>query len=183
MQTPGFVERQRPQVSPNPYVDIQVDRLYRGKPIAKALFRKLLRKLLGPGKRIAPVVPYNGLVVLDRPDLYGEGIYYEPDFWRTLALLGLKPCERVFEFCAGPGYIAYSLLAHGFCQELTLADVNPAAVEVARQTARLNGVEHLVNIYLSDGLKQIPEKEKWDLVVGNPPSVSSRVLKKGQKIQ
>ena len=169
MQTREFVERQRPQVSPNPYVDVQVDRLYRGRPVVKALLRKVRRKLLGPSKGIAPAVIYNGLVVLDRPDLYGEGIFYEPDFWRTLLLLDLKPCERVLEFCAGPGYIGYSLLAHGFCQELTLADVNPAAVEVARQTARFNGVEHLVNIYLSDGLKQIPENEKWDLVLGNPP--------------
>ena len=32
-------------------------------------------------------------------------------------------------------------------------------------------MEHLVNIHLSDGLKQIPETEKWDLVIGNPPRI------------
>ena len=156
----------------DPYTDVQIDRLHRGKPVLKALLRKLLRKVRGPTKRITPVVVYNGLVVFDRFDLYGEGIFYETEFYKALLLLGVTPCEHVFEFCAGPGYIGYSLLAYGFCRKLTLADVNPVAVEAARRTARYNGIEKLVNIYLSDGLKQIPETDKWDLVIGNPPNIS-----------
>ena len=42
-------------------------------------------------------------------------------------------------------------------------------MEIARRTAALNRIEHLVNVYLSDSLKQIPLDERWDLVVGNPP--------------
>jgi 16S rRNA G1207 methylase RsmC len=81
----------------------------------------------------------------------------------------LDECGRLFEFCAGPGYIGYSLLAHGFCKHLTLADVNPVAVRAAQRTADFNGIAHRVTVYLSDGLDQIPANEKWDLVVGNPP--------------
>ena len=78
-------------------------------------------------------------------------------------------CERLFEFCAGPAYIGYSLLANGFCERLTLADINPVSVEAARKTAEFNNIQHLVNTYVSDSLKQIPDSERWDLVVGNPP--------------
>ena len=170
----------QPSMYFDPYTDVQIDRLHLGKPVLKALLRKLLRKVRGPSKRIAPAVVYNGLVVFDRFDLYGEGIFYETEFYRALLLLGVTPCEHVFEFCAGPGYIGYSLLAYGFCQKLTLADVNPVAVEAARRTARYNGIEKLVNIYLSDGLKQIPENDKWDLVVSNPP-VLSRSMEIGKK--
>jgi len=43
------------------------------------------------------------------------------------------------------------------------------AVEAARKTAEFNNIQHLVNTYVSDSLKQIPDSERWDLVVGNPP--------------
>jgi methylase of polypeptide subunit release factors len=40
---------------------------------------------------------------------------------------------------------------------------------MARMTARYNHIEDHVNVYLSDSLDDIPESEKWDLAVGNPP--------------
>jgi methylase of polypeptide subunit release factors len=76
---------------------------------------------------------------------------------------------HLFEFCAGPGFIGFSLLAHGLCDKLTLADINPDAVALCRETVRRNKLEDRVSVYVSDGLKDIPESEKWDLVVGNPP--------------
>ena len=76
---------------------------------------------------------------------------------------------HVFEFCAGPGFIGFSLLAHNLCERLTLADVNPEAIAVCRETIRRNKLEARVSTYLSDGLDGIPDTERWDLVVGNPP--------------
>jgi methylase of polypeptide subunit release factors len=76
---------------------------------------------------------------------------------------------HIFEFCAGPGFIGFSLLAHGLCDKLTLADINPHAVAMCRETVRRNKLEDRVSVYLSDGLKDIPATEQWDLVVGNPP--------------
>ncbi|MDO8492548.1 MAG: methyltransferase [bacterium] len=77
--------------------------------------------------------------------------------------------DHIFEFCAGPGFIGFSLLAHGLCNKLTLADINPKAVEACKETVRMNNLESKVSIFLSDNLKQIPPSEKWDLAVGNPP--------------
>jgi len=111
---------------------------------------------------------YNGIVVFDTPNLHGGGLWYEQDFSRQLLELGLRRCERLFEFCAGPGYIGYSLLAHGFCNRLVFADVNAAAIEIAKYT-RYNGIEHLTRFHVSSGLDDIPSDERWDLVVGNPP--------------
>lgn len=143
---------------------------YHATTLVKVLLGKLARKLFGPQNLVKPVVFYNGLVVFDRLDLHGGGLSLAQDYCRVLLELGLKRCERIYEFCSGPGYIGYSLLANGFCERLTLADVNPIAVEVTKYTAKFNNIEHLVNIYLSDILDQMPKEEKWDLVVGNPPN-------------
>ena len=43
--------------------------------------------------------------------------------------LGLPRQPRVFERCAGPGFIGFALLGYGFCDTLCLAGVNPEAVE------------------------------------------------------
>ena len=81
----------------------------------------------------------------------------------------IGPVERAFEWCAGPGYIGFALLGSGLCTHLTLADINPDAVEAARLTVRRQGLEDRVTVFQSDNLRDIPESEQWDLVVGDPP--------------
>lgn len=77
--------------------------------------------------------------------------------------------EHAYEWCSGPGYIGFALLGAGLCEHLTLADINPEAVEACRETVRRNGLEDRVDVYLSDNLKGIPAEVRWDLVVGDPP--------------
>jgi methylase of polypeptide subunit release factors len=140
--------------------------------LARVLARKAQRRMLRTvGCVTLPerAVMYNGVVVFDTPKLHGEGITVGADYLRALVTLGFTRCDRIFEFCAGPGYIGYSLLANGFCERLTLADINPVAVKMARRTAAYNGIESLVNIYQSDVLDGIPVEEQWNLVVSNPP--------------
>jgi Methyltransferase small domain len=145
-----------------------LDRNYSAGVLARALARKLRRKIFGLPPEIEPAYRF-GYVIFDRPDLDGGGPGFGQDYIRALEEIGLRHCGRLFEFCAGPGYIGYSLMARGVCGSLALADVNPVAVEAARKTAGFNGIEDRVSIYLSDGFDQIPASEKWDLVVGNPP--------------
>lgn len=76
---------------------------------------------------------------------------------------------RLFDFCAGAGFIGFSLLARGLCDTLCLSDINPDAVETMKKTVRENGLDGRVTVYQSDCLNDIPEHERWDLVVGNPP--------------
>ena len=77
--------------------------------------------------------------------------------------------RHCFEFCSGPGFIGFSLLAHGLCQRLTLADINGEAVAACRSTIAHNNLNDVVTVYESDCLDSIPATEQWDLVVGNPP--------------
>lgn len=80
----------------------------------------------------------------------------------------IGPVAHAYEFGAGPGFIGFSLLAHGLCERLTLSDVNPAAVRACEHTVRVNQLDD-VAVYQSNVLAGIPPHERWDLVVSNPP--------------
>ncbi len=82
---------------------------------------------------------------------------------------GMPKQQRVFEWCAGPGFIGFSLLAHDLCESLCLADINPEAVAACRRTVKANRLFDRVSVYHSDNLKTVPANERWDLVVANPP--------------
>jgi Methyltransferase small domain len=130
---------------------------------------RLRDRLFGRSLKFEPAVSYHGLLVFDREDLNGGGLWQAQNYSRALLELGVGPCERVFDFCSGPGYIGYYLLASGYCKTLAMSDINPVAMDVARYTASYNRIEDIVSTYISDVLQQIPESEKWDLVVGNLP--------------
>ena len=90
----------------------------------------------------------------------------------------LKKFGRAYEWCAGPGFIGFSLLANGFCDSLCLSDVHPPAIAALKETVKINGLENKVSIYHSDSLDNIPNDEKWNLVVGNPPHYKKIQLSK-----
>lgn len=78
--------------------------------------------------------------------------------------------RRAYEWCAGPGFCGFSLLAKGLCEELVLADINPRAIRAARKTIRRNRLEGRVTTYLGDGVGALPPGLTFDLVIGNPPN-------------
>jgi hypothetical protein len=120
-----------------------------------------------PGETV--VANYAGIAVLDRLGQHKGGLALGRDFPRVLNELGIGRQPSLYEFCAGPGYIGYSLLAAGWCETLTLSDIDSGAVATARRTAALNRLGDRVSIFESDVLDQIPSDQRWDLVVGNPP--------------
>jgi len=113
-------------------------------------------------------VQYKDIRVSYLPELDGGGMDFGQEYiWVLEQKTGRV--GHLFEFCAGPGFIGFSLLAHGLCDRLTVADINPKAVEACRVTVKENGLESKVAVYQSDCLDDIPQSEKWDLVVSNPP--------------
>lgn len=113
-------------------------------------------------------VRYKNIDVSYHPSLDGGGMDFGQEFiWVLEEKFGRV--GHLFEFCAGPGFIGFSLLAHGLCDRLTVADINPEAVEACRVTVKENGLESKIAVYQSDCLDDIPQGEKWDLVVSNPP--------------
>ena len=110
-----------------------------------------------------------GVRVSYKPHLDGGGREFGQDFIPFLRRRGMPRQGRAFEWCAGPGFIGFSLLGHGLTDTLCLADINPAAVAACERTVRDNGLADRVAIYLSDNLAALPANERFDLVVSNPP--------------
>jgi len=122
-------------------------------------------------------VEFQGIKVFYTRELDGGGAGFGQDYIDFVGS-NFPPQERIFEWCSGPGFIGFSLLAHGLCNTLCLADINPLAVQACLKTIRFNNLETKVTVYLSDNLKHIPSSEKWDLVVGNPPHFKCICTKK-----
>ncbi|MER9586055.1 methyltransferase [Mesorhizobium sp. M0276] len=118
---------------------------------------------------------WNGISVYYTDNLDGGGLDFADDY------LDLFNCfkdrsrfQRMFEWCSGPGFIGYSMLANNICKSLCLADFYQPAIDAAQYTTRTNNIEDRVTIYQGDGLLALPEWEKFDLVVGNPPHYVER---------
>jgi predicted RNA methylase len=129
---------------------------------------KPMLRLLKPWRTTS----YCGIRVHYKRHLDGGGTGFGQTFIPFLAHRGMPKQSRIFEWCAGPGFIGFSMLAHGMCDTLCLADINPLAVRACRRTIRHNGLSDRVCAYLSGNLKAIPPTEQWDLIVSNPPHFS-----------
>jgi predicted RNA methylase len=126
--------------------------------------RPVLRKL-----RPSRLVRFGSISIRYRAELDGGGTTFGQDFISFFRARGMSRQQRLFEWCSGPGFIGFSLLASGICETLCLADINPKAVASCRKTVRVNGLEDRVSVYESNNLRSIPRTEKWSLVVSNPP--------------
>ena len=125
-------------------------------------------------------IKYNDIEVVYKENLHGGGIRFGQQFIPVVKER-FGHVNHVFEFCSGPGFIGFSLLANNLCYKLTVADINPEAVKVLNETIGKNSLESRVTAYLSDCLDAIPETEKWDLVVGNPPHVFCKTEEEHKK--
>jgi hypothetical protein len=113
-------------------------------------------------------IKYNDIEVSFLWRLNGGGVIAASEFVRIVSEK-MGKVDHVFEYCAGPGFIGFALLANNLCDQLTLADVNPEAIEAIKETIKNNNLQDKVTVYEADCLDAIPATEQWDLVVGNPP--------------
>jgi len=123
---------------------------------------------------VEPVVPwktetYAGLDVYYKEYIEVGGRSFGQGFIPFLKGLGMPKQKRAFEWCAGAGFVGFSALANGLCEELALADISTQAMKACRHTIAKNKLGPRCVAYVSDNLKDIPKSEKWDLVLGNPP--------------
>jgi methylase of polypeptide subunit release factors len=113
-------------------------------------------------------VRYKDLTVHYKGDLNGGGLGLSYQFVKFIGE-NIGPVEHIHEYCAGPGFIGFNLLANGLCKTVSFSDINADALDCIRETVKFNGLEDKVRIYLSDCLDDVPKEKGWDLVVGNPP--------------
>lgn len=78
---------------------------------------------------------------------------------------------NVLDLCTGSGCIGISIACSAKKSNVTCSDVSNKALDVARQNARINGVD--IDFILSDMLENC---EKYDVIVSNPPYIPSKTV-------
>lgn len=118
----------------------------------------------------------NDLDVLYTPDLDGGGTYIGKDFLNVLRYkYPYKKFQRCLDWCSGPGFIGFLLLANDYCRSLCLVDSNVNAINYAQQTIKNTPYQDLVTTYNISTIKNLPAVEKFDLIVSNPPHFCSEI--------
>ena len=80
---------------------------------------------------------------------------------------------EVADLCTGSGCIGLSLLMYGCPCSMTLMDISPSALDMARKNAHLHGLRDKCRFILGDIRCDLPV-EKFDLIVSNPPYIPSK---------
>lgn len=96
------------------------------------------------------------------------------------AIQVMRPKMKVLDMCTGSGCIVLSILK--MCKEKYYmtdlqgigADVSEEALKVARENSRR--LEVPVTWIQSDLFAKIPEEEKYDVIVSNPPYIETAVI-------
>lgn len=88
-----------------------------------------------------------------------------------------KTPERVLDMCTGSGCIAIAIAKQfeGMCM-VDAVDISEDALEVAQRNIEAYEMEQLVTPILSDLFDALPEGDKYDLIVANPPYVNAEDL-------
>ncbi len=110
-----------------------------------------------------------GLDIYYRENLDGAGRLFAPHFVNFVRERHPGGVGTIFEWCAGPGFIGFSLFAAGLCKHLTVTDINPRAIDCVRRSVKANDLSGRVSSYVSDTPASLPEDERFDIVVANPP--------------
>jgi methylase of polypeptide subunit release factors len=110
--------------------------------------------------------------VFYEPGMDGGGTWFGQEY---ISVIPERYPRRIFEncleWCAGPGYIGYSILDHGLCNHLSLVEIHTPTAQQAQRTKEdsSNQCDSQVTIYNTGDISQLPENAKFDLIVGNPP--------------
>jgi hypothetical protein len=121
-------------------------------PSLATSWKRFRRRYLRPWR----TVRYGDLRVHYKKHLDGGGSWFGQEYIPFLQARGMPKQQRAFEWCSGPAFIGFSLLANGLCETLCVADINDQAVEACRRTVRTNRLSDRVSVYESDNLNNIP---------------------------
>lgn len=102
-------------------------------------------------------------------DQDGGGTWFGQEYVSVIAQRYGRRFRHCLEWCAGPGFIGFALMAHHLCDRLCLVDSHLPLGDSIRATTQHNHCEQAVSFWCTDSLSVLPESDKFDLIVANPP--------------
>ena len=85
--------------------------------------------------------------------------------------------KKILDLCTGSGAIAVSLAKYIEDSQITAIDISKKALNVAKKNAKNNEVENQIT-FIESNLFEKVKKEKYDMIVSNPPYIRKEVMKK-----
>lgn len=84
-----------------------------------------------------------------------------------------RPPEQVLDLCTGSGCIGITAAHIWPDARVDLVEVDPNAVELARENIGLHGLSDRVTAYQGSLYEPLPEASRYDLILANPPYVDA----------
>ena len=101
----------------------------------------------------------------------GGGSKHYVDFLNVIGTE--KKYNNCLEWCAGLSAIGFSLVDAGIAKNIVLMDIYEPALIRAQENAKNNNIIDNVSIRVCDTIDSLPNTDKFDLVVSNPPHSNS----------
>jgi len=95
-----------------------------------------------------------------------------------LALQALPPEGRILDMGTGTGCIPISILANRPDAMGLATDLEPAALDMAKQNAERHGVNRRLDFAQGDWFGAVDKGDRFDLILSNPPYIASAVIDK-----
>lgn len=111
----------------------------------------------------------NEFTVLYVHGLDGGGHHHLSDFKQVVDNHGKDKYTNAVEWCAGFGVIGFDFLNRDMCEHMSFIDYFEPAIHWINETAKHNKIEGKITTFETGKISTIPETEKWDLVLANPP--------------
>lgn len=89
---------------------------------------------------------------------------------------GQKEPLKGLEIGCGSGIISISLLKHCQFLEMDAVDINPLALELTRDNAEKNRVDHRLQVFYSDLFSALEKNHQYDFIISNPPYIKTQVI-------
>jgi len=110
-----------------------------------------------------------GFTVSHNSDEDGGGTWFGQEYVTVIQKRYNRRFRRCLEWCSGPGFIGFALLANDLCDHIVLMDSHVPVAESVRATTHRNRLEAQTTFYCGNEISQLPNTEKFDLIVANPP--------------